>query len=47
MTTSKTLIRCKLVVNGKIIQMVKFKYLGIEISDYEDVEAEVHEQTMK
>lgn len=39
MTTAKTSIRCKLVVDVKIIQQeMKFKYLGTEISGYEDVE---------
>ena len=48
MTTSKTPLRCKLVVDGKIIhQEMKFKYLGVEISEYGDVEIEVCEQTNK
>ena len=48
MTTSKTPLRCKLEVDGKIIQQVmKFKYLGISISGFGDVEAEVREQTQK
>ena len=48
MTTSKTPLRCKLVVDGKIIhQEMKFKYLGVEISGYGDVETEVREQTNK
>ncbi|KAK9887098.1 hypothetical protein WA026_020042 [Henosepilachna vigintioctopunctata] len=48
MTTSKTPLRCKLEVDGKSIQQeMKFKYLGIEISSYGDVEAEVREQATK
>ena len=46
MTTSKTPLKCKLKVDGKIIQQVmKFKYLGISISGFGDVEAKVREQT--
>ena len=45
MTTSKTPLRCKLEVNGSIIQQeMRFKYLEIELSGYGDVEAEVREQ---
>ena len=48
MTTSKTPLRCKLEVDGKIIQQVmKFKYLGISISGFGDVETEVRKQTQK
>ena len=48
MTTSKTPLRCKLEVNGSIIQQeMRFKYLGIELSGYGDVEAEVREQTTR
>lgn len=48
MTTSKTPIRCNLVVNDKIIQQeTKLKYLGIELPGYGDVEAEVRQQTTK
>ncbi|XP_056642632.1 uncharacterized protein LOC130449023 [Diorhabda sublineata] len=48
MTTSKTPLRCMLVVNDQIIHRVtKFKYLGIEISGFGDVENEVREQTTK
>ena len=48
MKTSKTPLRCKLVVDGKIIyQKMKFKYLGVDISGYGDVETEVREQTNK
>ena len=44
----KTPLRCKLVIDGKIIhQEMKFKYLGVEISGYGDVETEVREQTNK
>ncbi|XP_057652398.1 uncharacterized protein LOC130891588 [Diorhabda carinulata] len=46
MTTSRTPIRCKLIVDDQIIhQVMKFKYLGIEISG--EVENEVREQTTK
>ena len=42
MITSKTPIKCKLVVDNKIIhQEGKFEYLGIDISGYGDVETEV------
>ena len=48
MTKSKTQLRCKLEVNGSIIQQeMRFKYLGIELSGYDDVEAEVREQTTR
>ena len=48
MTTSKTPIRCKLEIDGVIVQQeMKFKYLGIEISSFGDVEAEVREQTIR
>ena len=48
MTTSKTPLRCKLEVNGKIIkQVMKFKYLEISISGFGDVKSEVREQTQK
>ena len=48
MTTSKVPLRCKLEVEGNVIQQeMKFKYLGIEISGYGDVEAEVRERTTK
>ena len=46
MTNSKTSIGCKLVVGDEIIyQEEKFKYLGIDISGYGDVEREVRDQT--
>lgn len=48
MTTSKTPLRCKLEVDGEVIQQeMKFKYLGVELSGFGDVEAEVREQTTK
>ena len=48
MTTSKTPIRCKLVVDDKIIhQEGKVKYLGIDISGYGDVETEVRNQVTR
>ncbi|XP_057652376.1 uncharacterized protein LOC130891569 [Diorhabda carinulata] len=48
MTTSKTPIRRELVVDDQIIhQVMKFKYLGIEISGFGDVENEVRKQTTK
>lgn len=46
--TSKPRIRCKLAVDGAIIQQeVKFQYLGKEISGYGDVEDEVRQQTAR
>ncbi|XP_045463812.1 uncharacterized protein LOC123673370 [Harmonia axyridis] len=48
LTTSKIPIRCKLAVDDKIIQQeMKFKYLGIELSGYGDIELEVRQQTNK
>ena len=48
MTTSKTPIWCKLVVDDKIIhQEGKVKYLGIDISGYGDVETEVRNQAAR
>ena len=48
MTTSKTPLICKLEVNGSIIQQeMRFKYLGIELSGYGDVAAQVREQTTR
>lgn len=48
MTTSKMPIRCKLEVEGEIIQQVmRFRYLGIELSGYDEVEEEGREQTVK
>ena len=45
---SKTPLRCKLEINGKSVQQeMKFKYLGIEISGYRDIETEVRRQAMK
>ncbi|XP_057654786.1 uncharacterized protein LOC130893037 [Diorhabda carinulata] len=47
-TTSKTPIRCKLVIDDQIIhQVMEFKCLGIEISGFEHIENEVREQTTK
>ena len=48
MTTSKTPLRCKLEIDGKSVQQeMKFKYLGIEISGYSDIETKVRGQAMK
>ncbi|XP_044767088.1 uncharacterized protein LOC123322993 [Coccinella septempunctata] len=48
MTTSKIPIRCKLEIEGQIIQQeMRFRYLGIELSGYGDVEEEVRQQTTK
>lgn len=48
LTTSKIPVRCKLVVDDQIIQQeMKFKYLGIELSGFGDVESEVRQQTNK
>ncbi|XP_045473979.1 uncharacterized protein LOC123680232 [Harmonia axyridis] len=48
MTTLKTPLRCKLEVDGNIIQQkMKFKYLGIELSGCGDVEEEVRAQTVR
>lgn len=47
-TTVKTPTRYKLIVDDKIIQQeMKFKYLGIKISGFGDVETEVRQQTTK
>lgn len=41
------LTRYKVAVEGNIIQQkIKFKYMGIEILGYEDVEAEIRNQKM-
>lgn len=48
MSTSKIPLRYKLAIDGKIIhQEMQFRYLGVEISGYGDVETEVREQTNK
>ena len=48
MTTFKTPIRCKLVVDDKIIhEQRKFEYLRIDISIYGDVETEVRSQAAR
>ena len=48
MVISKEPIRCKLEVEGHIIeQVMKFKYLGFEISSYGNTLLEVREQTLK
>ncbi|XP_015187255.1 PREDICTED: uncharacterized protein LOC107072109 [Polistes dominula] len=48
MTTSKTPLRCKLVVDDNIIeQVMEFNYLGIKISSFGDIESEVREQAIK
>ena len=44
----KNTVRCKLKVNGSIIQQkMRFKYLGIGLSVYGDVEADVREHTTR
>lgn len=48
MTTSKEPLRCKLEVDGQVIQQeMKFKYLGIDITSYGNVEDEVRQQVAK
>lgn len=48
MTTSKVPIRCKLEVDGEVIQQVmNFNYLGVEISAFGDIEASVRVQAIK
>lgn len=48
MTTSRAPLRCKLEIHNNIVQQeMKFRYLGIEISGYGDVETEVRGQAMK
>ncbi|XP_030766597.1 uncharacterized protein LOC115890494, partial [Sitophilus oryzae] len=48
LTASKIPIRCMIVVDNTIIQQeMKFKYLGIELSGYGDIEIEVRQQTTK
>ena len=48
MTTSKTPIRCKFVVDDKIVhQEGKVKYLGIDKSGYWDVETEIRDQAAR
>ncbi|XP_015182496.1 PREDICTED: uncharacterized protein LOC107069571 [Polistes dominula] len=45
---TKTPLRCKLVVDDKIIQQVmEFNYLGIIISNFSDIESEVRGQAIK
>lgn len=49
MTKTKTVTsRTTLEIDKKIVQYeIKFKYLGIEISGYENVETDVRGQAMK
>lgn len=48
MTTTKIPIRCKLCIDNKIIQQgIKFMCVGIEMSDYGNIEAEVRSQATK
>lgn len=48
MMTSKTSIRYKLTLEGKIMhQQTKFKFWGIKISCFGDVEAEIRNRTMR
>ncbi|CAG9830511.1 unnamed protein product [Diabrotica balteata] len=48
MTTSKYPLRCKIQIGGKIIkQKARFRYLGIDITSYGDVEEEVRQQSLK
>ncbi|CAH1276451.1 unnamed protein product [Diabrotica balteata] len=48
MTTSKYPLRCKIEIDGKIIkQEARFRYLGIDITGYGDVEKEVRQQSLK
>lgn len=48
LTTSRTPLRCKLEADNVVIQEeMKFRYLGIEISGYGYVEAEVRKQAFK
>ena len=48
MSKSKTPLRCKLEIDGRSVQQeIKFKYLGIKISGYGDIETEVRGQAMK
>ena len=48
MTTSKTPIKCKLVVNDKIIcREGKIKYKGINISGRRDIETEERNQAAR
>ncbi|XP_060524527.1 uncharacterized protein LOC132700944 [Cylas formicarius] len=48
MTTSKEPLRCKLEVDGQVIQQeMKFKYLGIDITSYVNVVDEVRQQVAK
>lgn len=48
LTTSKYPLRCKLVVDDQIIQQeMTFKYLGIELCGFGDVESEVRQQVNK
>ncbi|XP_060522502.1 uncharacterized protein LOC132699671 [Cylas formicarius] len=48
MTTSKEPLRCKLEVDGQVIQQeMEFKYLGIDITSYGNMEDEVRQQVAK
>lgn len=47
-TTAKEPLRCKLEVDGQVIQQeLKFKYLGIDITSYGNIEDEVRQQVTK
>ncbi|CAG9841093.1 unnamed protein product [Diabrotica balteata] len=46
--TSKYPLRCKIEIDGKIIkQEAKFRYMGIDITSYRDVEEGVRQQSLK
>uniref|UniRef100_A0AAR5PIG0 Reverse transcriptase domain-containing protein n=1 Tax=Dendroctonus ponderosae TaxID=77166 RepID=A0AAR5PIG0_DENPD len=48
LTTSKTSLRCKLELAGRIIeQKIKFNYLGAEHSGFGNIEVEVKDQATK
>ncbi|XP_019755972.1 uncharacterized protein LOC109534668 [Dendroctonus ponderosae] len=48
LTTSKTPLRCKLELDRRVIeQKMKSNYLGVELSGFGDIEAEMRDQTTK
>lgn len=48
LVTSKNPVRCKLEVDGNIIeQVMTFRYLGVNVSGYGDIENEVRQQVNK
>uniref|UniRef100_A0AAR5P785 Reverse transcriptase domain-containing protein n=1 Tax=Dendroctonus ponderosae TaxID=77166 RepID=A0AAR5P785_DENPD len=48
LTTSKTPLRCKLELDGGVIeQQMKFNYFGVELSGFGDIETDVRDQTTK